>query len=86
MVDAEETRQLKSYEKMHKRLLRAEKIKQKEEVERLENIFYTVHPGNTWQERKINFSVFYADFGMDWLQSCYDKMHVEKSALIIMQI
>ena len=86
LVLAEETRQLKSYEKMHKRLLRAEKIKQGEKLERLENLFYTVHPGKTWQERALNFSVFYGDHGRDWLQSCYDKMDVEKSALIIMQI
>ena len=86
LVEAEETRQLKSFDRMQKRLLRAEKIKQSEKIERLENLFMTIHPGKTWQERSLNFSVFYANAGRDWLHCCYDKMDVEKSTLIIMEI
>ena len=86
LVAAEETRQLKSFARMQKRLLRAEKIKQNEKLERLENIFLEVHPGKNWQERVLNFSVFYADEGNDWLQNCYNKMNVERSELFIIQI
>ena len=39
LVDAEKTRQLKSFTRMKKRLLRAEKIKQQERLERLEQLF-----------------------------------------------
>ncbi len=58
MVKAEEVRQLKSFKRMKKRLLHAEKIKQKELLERLEMLFLNVHPAKTWQERIFNFSVF----------------------------
>ena len=86
LVDAEKTRQLKSFERMRKRLLRAEKIKQNEQLERLESLFLKVHPGKIWQERVFNFSVFYADFGAEWLQNCYQEMNIEKSELIIVSI
>ena len=86
LVEAEETRQLKSFDKMQKRLLRAEKIKQAEKIERLESLFMSIHPGKTWQERILNFSEFYANLGKDWLHCCYDRMDVEKSTLIIMEI
>ena len=86
LIEAEETRQLKSFDRMRKRLLRAEKIKQQEKLQRIEDLFLDFHPGKNWQERVLNFSVFYADFGRDWLQTCYDKMEVRNSELIIMQI
>ncbi|OWK75197.1 bacillithiol biosynthesis cysteine-adding enzyme BshC [Flavobacteriaceae bacterium JJC] len=86
LVNAEQTRQLKSFERMRKRLLRAEKIKQNEKLERLENLFLKIHPGKIWQERVYNFSVFYADYGKEWLQYCYEEMDVEKSELIIVSI
>lgn len=86
LVNAEEARQLNSFKRMRKRLLRAEKIKQREKLERMENLFLSVHPGKIWQERVINFSVFYSDFGAEWLQNCYDEMDVENSNLIIVSI
>lgn len=86
MVQAEKTRQLKSFKRMKKRLLHAEKIKQNEKLQRLENLFLQIHPGKTWQERTLNFSEFYSDFGREWLQSCYEAIDVEKSELIIFSI
>ena len=86
LVEAEETRQLKSFERMKKRLLRAEKIKQNELLERLENLFLDVHPSKTWQERIYNFSVLFADFGYSWIEFCLEEMVVEDSKLIIVAI
>lgn len=86
LVEAEETRQLKSFDRMKKRLLRAEKIKQKEYLQRMEELFLSIHPGGSWQERQYNFSVFYADSGSKWLDSCYQKMNVENSEMIISTI
>lgn len=86
LVEAEKTRQLKSFKRMEKRLLHAEKIKQNEKLERLENLFLTVHPGKTWQERMYNFSVFYGDYGKEWLQNCYEGIDVQQSELIIYSI
>lgn len=86
MVKAEEVRQLKSFQRMKKRLLHAEKIKQSELLERLENLFLDVHPSKTWQERVYNFSVFFADFGYSWLETCLEEMVVQESKLIIVAI
>jgi len=83
LVQAEEKRQMKSFERMKKRLLRAEKIKQNEKLERLENLFIHIHPSGIWQERVYNFSVFYSEMGKEWLQNCYQEMDASNSALII---
>lgn len=86
MVKAEEVRQLKSFKRMKKRLLHAEKIKQGELLERLENLFLDVHPSKTWQERVYNFSVFFSDYGYSWLENCWEEMVVQESKLIIVAI
>ncbi|MBV8324731.1 bacillithiol biosynthesis cysteine-adding enzyme BshC [Chryseobacterium sp.] len=86
MVKAEEVRQLKSFKRMKKRLLHAEKIKQSELLERLENLFLSVHPSKTWQERVYNFSVFFSDYGYSWLENCLEEMVVQESKLIIVAI
>lgn len=86
LVEAEETRQMKSYEKMKKRLLRAEKIKQNEKYTQMSNLYLAVHPRGIWQERVLNFSVFYAQSGRAWIEDCYQKMNVEKSTLIVSHI
>ncbi|KQT22942.1 bacillithiol biosynthesis cysteine-adding enzyme BshC [Chryseobacterium sp. Leaf405] len=86
MVKAEEVRQLKSFKRLKKRLLHAEKIKQNELLERLENIFLDVHPSKTWQERVYNFSVFFADYGYSWLETCLEEMEIRESKLIILAI
>nr|WP_314493641.1 bacillithiol biosynthesis cysteine-adding enzyme BshC [uncultured Chryseobacterium sp.] len=86
MVKAEEVRQLKSFARLKKRLLHAEKIKQGELLERLEKLFLDVHPAKTWQERIFNFSVFFADSGYSWLEAVIEEMEVEQSKLIIVAI
>ncbi|MCW3162152.1 bacillithiol biosynthesis cysteine-adding enzyme BshC [Chryseobacterium oryctis] len=86
MVKAEEVRQLKSFKRMKKRLLHAEKIKQSEMLERLENLFLDIHPSKIWQERVFNFSVFFADDGYSWLENCWEEMVVQESKLIIVAI
>jgi len=86
LVNAEETRQLKSFKRMQKRLLKAEKIKQSEKFDQMQNLFLKVHPGGIWQERVFNFSVFYADFGKQWIADSYQQMDVQKSELIICSI
>ncbi|WP_346983891.1 bacillithiol biosynthesis cysteine-adding enzyme BshC [Chryseobacterium sp. POE27] len=86
MVKAEEVRQMKSFKRMKRRLLYAEKIKQNEMLERLENLFLDVHPSKNWQERVYNFSVFFADQGYSWLETCLEEMQIDESKLIILAI
>lgn len=86
LVKAEEVRQLKSLKNMQKRLLRAEKIKQAELIERLQNLYQEIHPASNWQERVYNFSVFYADEGKDWLETCLEETDATDSILILANI
>lgn len=86
LVDAEKTRQIKAFKRMRKRLLRAEKIKQQEKLQRLEDLFLNVHPGRSWQERVYNFSVFYADHGHDWLEACYQESHSAQPQIAVLSI
>lgn len=86
LVKAEKTRQLKSFKRMRKRLLHAEKIKQNELMERLEKLFAEIHPAKIWQERVFNFSVFYADFGIEWIDFCLREMPADQSELLIVAI
>ncbi len=51
MVEAEETRQLKSFQKFKKRLLRAEKILHADKIDYLQRLYSEIHPANNWQEK-----------------------------------
>lgn len=86
LVEAESVRQLKSYAKMKKRLLKAERRKHYEAFERAERIAEILSPNEKWQERQYNFSVFFRDFGFDWLNECYELINVEKPMMIVSSI
>ncbi|PIE50841.1 MAG: bacillithiol biosynthesis cysteine-adding enzyme BshC [Flavobacteriales bacterium] len=83
LVEAEETRQLKSFERMKKRLLKAERKRHQEYVGRVEDLYQKIHPSGVWQERIFNFSEFYLFKGEKWLDFCYDVMQIKKTVLII---
>lgn len=85
LVEAEETRQLKSFARMKKRLLRAEKIKNSDRLDFLQRLYLEIHPSGNWQERALNFSNFFAENGNEWLKNCYQEMDVDKSMLILME-
>ena len=84
-MEAEETRQLKSFARMKKRLLRAEKIKNADRLDFLQRLYLEIHPSGNWQERALNFSNFFAENGNVWLKNCYEEMDVDKSMLILME-
>ncbi|NHN25034.1 bacillithiol biosynthesis cysteine-adding enzyme BshC [Flavobacterium jejuense] len=62
-VEAQEKKQLKGLENLEKRLLKAEKRVLAEKLERMTALQNELFPGKSLQERKINFAVFYAEFG-----------------------
>lgn len=62
-VRAEETRQLKSLDRLEKRLLKAEKRKHAEQLGQLDEIRKGLYPGGVWQERRMNFSELYLEWG-----------------------
>ncbi|MEJ8589870.1 bacillithiol biosynthesis cysteine-adding enzyme BshC [Riemerella anatipestifer] len=86
LVEAEQKRQLKSYQKMRTRLLKAEKKKNQDLLERLNLLAEKINPNAKWQERQYNFSVFYRGLGKKWLDICLEEMPVDKSVMLVLAI
>ncbi|WKS95114.1 bacillithiol biosynthesis cysteine-adding enzyme BshC [Riemerella columbina] len=86
LVEAEETRQLKTYERMKKRLLKAERLKNAEQLDWLLRLKEEISPNQQWQERQYNFSTFYKNQGEKWLQTCYQLLNADNSELIVCAI
>jgi len=62
-VKAQEIKQLRGLENLEKRLLKAQKRKLKGHVERMIQIQNELFPGQSLQERNLNFSEFYLEYG-----------------------
>ncbi|MCM8568218.1 bacillithiol biosynthesis cysteine-adding enzyme BshC [Gramella jeungdoensis] len=62
-VKAQEVKQLKGLDNLEKRLLKAQKRKLKDEVERIAELQNELFPNKSLQERQTNFSEFYVEYG-----------------------
>ncbi|MDY2587214.1 bacillithiol biosynthesis cysteine-adding enzyme BshC [Winogradskyella aquimaris] len=64
-VKAQEVKQIKGLKHLEKRLLKAQKRKLKDQIERCTELQEQLFPGQSLQERNTNFSELYLDFGDD---------------------
>lgn len=71
MVDAQRTKQLRGFDKMKKRLIKAEKIRQSDRVEQLKELYDAVYPNSSLQERIVNFSELYLEYGKNFMKESY---------------
>ncbi len=71
MVNAQRTKQLKGLENMKKRLSKAEKRKQSERVERIEKLYAEIFPNGNLQERILNFSELWLEYGAELTEEIY---------------
>ena len=62
-VKAQEAKQIKGLENLEKRLLKAQKRKHSEELERITDLQNDLFPNKSLQERQANFSEFYLEYG-----------------------
>ncbi|WP_306352934.1 bacillithiol biosynthesis cysteine-adding enzyme BshC [Flavobacterium sp. '19STA2R22 D10 B1'] len=62
-VNAQEVKQIKGLEHLEKRLLRAQKRKLSDELNRITELQNELFPGQSLQERKDNFSEYYLETG-----------------------
>ena len=62
-VKAQEAKQLKGLDNLEKRLLKAEKRVHSETVNRIVSLQNELFPNNNLQERNVNFSEYYFEFG-----------------------
>lgn len=83
-VKAQELKQLKGLENLEKRLLKAQKKKLSDQVERMTTIQSELFPGGSLQERNTNFSAFYLEYGealIPKLITCLDPLNLEFSII-----
>ncbi len=62
-VKAQEVKQIKGLKHLEKRLLKAQKRKLKDQIERCTELQEQLFPGQSLQERNTNFSELYLEFG-----------------------
>lgn len=67
-VKAQEAKQIKGLENLEKRLLKAQKRKHSEELERITNLQNELFPNQSLQERQVNFSEFYLEYGNNLIE------------------
>ena len=85
-VLAQEKKQLNGLEKLEKRLLRAQKRKYSERVERVTGIKEDLFPKQSLQERQANFSEFYETHGNDLISILLQRLDPLKLEFDLIQI
>lgn len=73
-VTAQEKKQLKGLENLEKRLLRAEKRRQSDLVERITKLQNEILPNQSLEERQRNFSEYYLEYGRDFISSLKENL------------
>ena len=74
-VKAQEVKQLKGLENLEKRLLKAEKRKHADVLERIIQLQNELFPNQSLQERRNNFSEFYLEFGHEFIDKLFTELH-----------
>ncbi len=73
-VLAQEAKQLKGLNNLEKRLKKAEKKNHKEQLERIILLHTELFPNNNLQERVVNFSEFYKEYGDYLIEKLFQKL------------
>ena len=73
-VKAQEAKQIKGLENLEKRLLKAQKRKYSEELERITDLQNELFPNQSLQERQANFSEFYMENGGKLITTLIDQL------------
>ena len=73
-VKAQEVKQIKGLENLEKRLLKAEKRVHAEYLNRIMDLQNELFPNQSLQERTLNFSEFYLEYGADFIQKLLSEL------------
>jgi bacillithiol biosynthesis cysteine-adding enzyme BshC len=71
-VKAQEHKQVKGLEHLEKRLLKAQKRKLEDQLERVLKLKKELFPNDSLQERQLNFSFFYQEYGPEFIEKIKD--------------
>ena len=73
-VKAQEAKQINGLENLEKRLLKAEKRVHTEYLNRIMDLQNELFPNQSLQERKLNFSEFYLEYGTALIQKLLSEL------------
>ncbi|RSK40555.1 bacillithiol biosynthesis cysteine-adding enzyme BshC [Mangrovimonas spongiae] len=85
-VGAQERKQIKGLEHLEKRLLKAQKRKLSDILNRVEVIQNELFPNQSLQERQVNFSEFYLEYGDQLIQQLVLNLQPLKSEFLILKL
>jgi len=85
-IKAQEIKQLKGLENLEKRLLKAQKRKLSDEVERMADIQNELFPNGNLQERNTNFSEFYLEYGEQLIPDLIKNLKPLKNEFTILTV
>jgi len=85
-VAAQEKKQLKGLNNLEKRLLKAQKRKLSNQISRITDIQDQLFPGKSLQERNLNFSELYIEFGDQLIQQLILNLQPLKGDFLILEL
>ena len=85
-VGAQERKQLKGLEHLEKRLLKAQKRKLEDEVNRMVTLQEELFPNQSLQERTVNFSQFYTEMGENLIQKLVKNLEPLSREFLILEL
>lgn len=84
-VKAQEVKQKKGLDNLEKRLLRAQKRKLEDQVHRMTEIQNALFPGQSLQERNLNFSELYLELGEDLIPTLMEALEPLRSKFTVLE-
>ena len=85
-VDAQRRKQIKGLEHLEKRLLTAQKRKLKDHIERITDLQNQLFPNQSLQERSVNFSQFYLEYGDKLIKQLIQNLEPLNAQFLILQL
>ena len=85
-VNAQEKKQIKGLKHLQKRLLKAEKRRQKDLVERIILLQNELLPNQSLEERQRNFSEYYLEYGATFISTLKDALHPLQLEFTILEL
>lgn len=85
-VNAQQQKQLKGLENLRKRLIRAEKRKQSDLVERITDLQNQLLPNQSLEERQRNFSEYYLEYGRGFVTALKDTLQPLQLEFTILEL
>mgnify|MGYP001158295195 FL=1 len=85
-VGAQEKKQLNGLDNLEKRLLKAQKRNLSDELDRLKNVQNQLFPNQSLQERQLNFSEFYLEYGEELLDALKENLNPLDSSFTILEV